>query len=86
MGDPRVAHQLSTAFSPGCDHGVPGSSPTLGSLHGACYSLCLCLCLSLSLSVSHINKYFEKKKRKSILYVLSERVIKQHICIFCLYF
>ena len=28
----------------------PGSSPTLGSLHGACFSLCLCLCLSLSLS------------------------------------
>ena len=31
----------------------PGPSPTSGSLHGACFSLCLCLCLSLSLCVSH---------------------------------
>ena len=30
--------------------GVLGSSPTSGSLHGACFSLCLCLCLSLCLS------------------------------------
>ena len=38
--------------------GVLGSSPTLGSLQGACFSLCLCLCLSLSLSacLSWINK------------------------------
>ncbi|CAK7310959.1 hypothetical protein VULLAG_LOCUS15774 [Vulpes lagopus] len=33
--------------------GVLGSSPTSGSLHGACFFLCLCLCLSLSVSVSH---------------------------------
>ena len=32
--------------------GVPGSSSTLGSLHGAYFSLCLCLCLCVSL----INK------------------------------
>ena len=30
-----------------CDPEVPGWSPTLGSLHGACFSLCLCLCVSL---------------------------------------
>ena len=33
------------------DPRVPGSSPTLGSLQGACFSsLCLCLCLSLCVS------------------------------------
>ena len=47
----RVAQQFSAAFGSGCDPGVPGSSPTLGSLHGACFSLCLCLCLSLFLSL-----------------------------------
>ena len=50
----RVAQQFSAAFSPGCDPGDPGSSPTSGSLHGAHFSLCLCLCLILSLSL--INK------------------------------
>ena len=43
----RVAQRFSAAFSPGRDHGDPGSSPTLGSLHGTCFSLCLCLCLTL---------------------------------------
>ena len=40
-----------------------GSSPTSGSLCGACLSLCLCLCLSLFFSVSLINlkKIFNKK-------------------------
>ena len=50
----RVAQRFSSAFSPGPDPGDLGSSPTSGSLHGACFSLCLCLCLSLS--VSWINK------------------------------
>ena len=45
------------AFGPGRDPGVPGSSPTSGSLQGACFSLCLCLCLSLSL----MNKNLKKK-------------------------
>ena len=40
----------------GRDPGVPGSSPTSGSLQGACFSLCLCLCASLSLCVSLMNK------------------------------
>uniref|UniRef100_A0A8C0KYA1 ARF guanine nucleotide exchange factor 1 n=1 Tax=Canis lupus dingo TaxID=286419 RepID=A0A8C0KYA1_CANLU len=44
----RVAQQFGTAFSPGHDPRVPGSSPTSGSLNGACFSLCLCLCLSES--------------------------------------
>ena len=53
-----VAQRFSTAFGPEPDPGDLASSPTLGSLHGACFSLCLCLCLSLS----GINKlYFFKK-------------------------
>ena len=40
----------ASAFGPRLDSGVPGSSPTLGSLYGPCFSLCLCLCLSLCLS------------------------------------
>ena len=39
-------------LSPEHDPGDPGSSPVLGSLHEACFSLCLSLCLS-SLCVSH---------------------------------
>ncbi|CAD7677426.1 unnamed protein product [Nyctereutes procyonoides] len=39
-----MAQQFSAAFSPGRDPGDPGSSPALGSLRGACFSLCLCLC------------------------------------------
>ena len=38
----RVAQRFSAAFSPGRDPGVPGSSPTSGSLH---WSLLLPLCL-----------------------------------------
>ena len=34
---------LAPAFSPGHDPRVSGSSPTLDSLHGACFSLCLSL-------------------------------------------
>ena len=50
-----VAQRFSATFSPGPDPGGLGSSPTSGSLHGACFSLCLCLCrsLALSLCVSH---------------------------------
>ena len=40
-----------SAFSQGSGPGIPGSSPMLGSLHGACFSLCLCLCLSLPVSL-----------------------------------
>ena len=50
-GATQVAQQFNATFSSGCDPRDPGLSPTLGSLHGACFSLCLCLCLSLSLSV-----------------------------------
>ena len=35
----QVAQWFSYAFSPGCDPGDQGSSPTSGSLHGACFSL-----------------------------------------------
>ena len=40
----------ASAFSPGHDLGVPGLSPTWGSLQGTYFSLCLCLCLSLCVS------------------------------------
>ena len=46
-----VAQWFGAAFGLGRDPGDPVSSPTLGSLRGACFSLCLCLCLSLSLCV-----------------------------------
>ena len=52
-GTPGWLSGCASAFGSGRDPGVLGSSPTLGSLHGACFSLCLCLCLSLSLSASH---------------------------------
>ncbi len=41
LGAARVAQRFSAAFSPGPDPGDQGSSPTSGSLHGACFSLCL---------------------------------------------
>ena len=44
MGIPRCLSGLAPAFGPGYDPGVLGSSPALGSLHGACFSLCLSLC------------------------------------------
>ena len=52
----QVAQQFSTTLGPGYEPGGPGLSNTLGSLRGACFSLCLCLCLSLSLCVSLMNK------------------------------
>ena len=52
----RVPQQFSATFSLGCDPGDLGSSPALGSLHGACFSLCLYLCLSLPLPVSLMNE------------------------------
>ena len=56
MGAAQVAQRFSATFGPGHDLGDLGSSPTSGSLHEACFSLCLCLCLSLSLSLSVMNK------------------------------
>ena len=50
-GIPGGLSGWAAAFSSGCDPAVLGSSPTSGSLHGACFSLRLCLCLSLSLSL-----------------------------------
>ena len=49
-GIPGWLSALVPAFCPGRDPGVPGSSPTTGFLHGACFSLHLCLCLSLCVS------------------------------------
>ena len=49
VGIPGWLSGLVPAFGPGRDPGVPGSSPTAGSLHGVYFSLCLCLCLSVSL-------------------------------------
>ena len=47
-GQPGWLSGLVPPFRPGHDPGVPGLSPTSGSLHGACFSLCLCLCFSSS--------------------------------------
>ena len=47
-----VAQRFGAALGLGCDPGDPGSSLTLGSLRGACFSLCLCLCLSLCVSLN----------------------------------
>ena len=59
--DAWVAQQLS-ALGLGHDPGVPGSSPTLGSLGGACFSLCLCPspCSVYSFSL----KWIRKKERQ----------------------
>ena len=43
VGIPGWLSGLQPSFGPGRDLGVPGSSPTSGSLHGACLSLSLCL-------------------------------------------
>ena len=40
----------ASTFDSGHDLRVLGSSPTLGSLQKACFSLCLCLCLSMCVS------------------------------------
>ena len=57
---PECLSGLAPAFGLERDPGALRLSPTLGSLHGAWFSLCLCLCLSLSLYVSWLNKYFLK--------------------------
>ena len=50
-GTPRWLRGLAPAFGPGHDPGVLGSSPTSGSLRGACFSP-----LPVSLPVSLRNK------------------------------
>ena len=83
QGIPEWLSSLVSAFGPGCEPGILGSSPTLGSLHGACFSLCLCLCLplslllplpvslppslSLSLSLCLMNKYIKSYKKRNLL-------------------
>ena len=52
LGIPQWLSGLVPPFSPGCDPGVPGLSPSLGSLHGTCVSASL----SLSVCVSLVNK------------------------------
>ena len=49
LGIPGWRSDLEPAFGPGRDPGDPGSNPTSGSLHGACFSL---LPVSLSVCVS----------------------------------
>ena len=49
-GAPGWLSGWASAFGSGHDPGVLGSSPTLGSLCGACFCLCLCLCPFLCLS------------------------------------
>ena len=62
LGMPGWFRGWASAFGPGCDPGVLGSSPTSGSLHGACFSLCLGPGL-LSLCLSWISKQNLKKKK-----------------------
>ena len=50
VGIPGWLSGLAPAFGPGRDPGDPGSSSTLGFLHGAFFFLHLCLCLSLCVS------------------------------------
>ena len=45
-----VAQWLSICLGSCRDPRLLGSSPTLGSPQGACFSLCPCLCLSLCFS------------------------------------
>ena len=60
-----VARRLSVCFSSGRDTGVLGSSPTSGSLHGNCFSLCLYLCPPLSVSLMNkLIKSFKNIKNK----------------------
>ena len=49
--DPSVAQRFSACLQSKAMILVPGLSPTLGSLHEACFSLCLCLCLFLPMSL-----------------------------------
>ena len=57
----RWVRDWVSSFGSGHDPRVLGLSLALGSLWGACFSLCLCLCLSLSLDLSWINKIFLKR-------------------------
>ncbi|XP_077772146.1 cationic amino acid transporter 3-like isoform X6 [Canis aureus] len=64
-----VAQRFSTAFSPERDPGDPVSSPTLGSLHRAYFSLCVSAPLSLSVPLI-INK-IKSLKKKTLSRVIS---------------
>ena len=61
LGAPGWFSGWASAFGSVRDPGVLGSSPALGSLWGACFSLCRCLCPSLCVSHEKINKIFKKK-------------------------
>ena len=49
-GEPGLLSGWASAFGTGHDSSVLGSSPALGALQGACFSLCLCLRLPLCVS------------------------------------
>ena len=61
----RGAQWFSVAFSPGCDPGDPGSSPTSGSRCMEPASPSACVSASFSLWVCHekINKIFKNKRK-----------------------
>ena len=50
LGQPQWHSGLAPPVAQGMILGDPGSSPTTGSPHEACFSLCLCLSLSLCVS------------------------------------
>ena len=63
-----MAQGFSAPFSPGCDPEDPGWSPTLGSLHGACFvSASLSLCLSWIHKIKSLRKIKNKNKQNKQL-------------------
>ena len=56
-GDGALGGSQVVAYLPSAQGMILRLSPALGSLHGACFSLCLCLCLSPSPCVSLMNKF-----------------------------
>ena len=68
-GDAWVAQQLSVSLpAQGMVLESWESSPTSGSLHGACFSLCLCLCFSLSVSLMNKEIKILKKNECQLYY------------------
>ena len=72
IGQPRWCSGLAPPAAQGVILETLGSSPTSGSLHGACFSLCLCLCLSFSLCVS-MNKKIKSLKKITIIVLIESQ-------------
>ena len=67
-GQPQWHSGLVLPAAQGVILEAPGSSPTSGSMQGACF-FCLCLCLSFSVCVCILYEYIrslKKIKRKDL--------------------